>query len=349
MDLKITDLEIKEMRLDEKQLNQFIQIMAKHGVPAPKELLPKSIPHRVTFTISNTNSSFANALRRTLISEIPVRCLEVDERKIVTDDPYALNDFIIKRINLIPINQAHNSDNLDISLFAMNKTNKVIDVWASDITITQNKKPVDVTKLIPDPNVPLFALHPGKSIKITDLYIATGTAKQNAAKFSLLSNVSYDILDVEPYDMFTGQGKRSIETNPTSFKISYTTSANIDPKKVMQAVSDVLIAKCELFQERLSAYVTSGKTEYYEADGLKVTTGDFHAYTFLDGYITMGTLLAHAGYALDPSVSYITSTIDRYDNEFAIIKIKHPTPNKLLADSIRLCIEQLQKIKTYFK
>ena len=71
------------------------------------ELLPKKPYNKVSFNIKDTNSSFANAIRRVLVSEIPVWSLVIDEKLFETNDPFIRFDDFGERINCLPIHQSY--------------------------------------------------------------------------------------------------------------------------------------------------------------------------------------------------------------------------------------------------
>ena len=69
--------------------------------------MPEEKFNIVSFNIKDTNSSFANAIRRVLVSEIPVWSLVIDEKLFETNDPYIRFDDFGERINCLPIHQSY--------------------------------------------------------------------------------------------------------------------------------------------------------------------------------------------------------------------------------------------------
>ena len=138
--------------------------MKKHGIENPKKLLPDFPRLKLDFEVNDSYSGFANAIRRTLIEEIPVYCMDFEIQDFNTEDKFLLYDFVLKQINLIPINQdINNIDKIKISLFKINKTNKEIKIKSGDIEVKSNQK------LINDNNIVLFKLKPGKKIYIKNI------------------------------------------------------------------------------------------------------------------------------------------------------------------------------------
>lgn len=356
--IKISNIKISNIKLTEhnvlenKELEYYAKLMEEDAVENPLDLLPKSTWHVVEFKLSNTYAGFANGLRRILIEEMPVKCISFDEKEMETDDEFILNDILIKNINLLPIDQAINDSDYHITLYVENFTPKTIDIKAKDISITLGKKgkQIPITNLIPDPNILIVRLRAGKKLFIKKLFVEQGFAKNDAAKFSLLDNTTYDILDMEPHNQFTHKGTRSIEYDPKEFHLSFTTSGNIKPDHVINLMCDVALEKIERMKKNLNEYHKSisldNESKYYFNEELEVTYLDeVITFRFFKEYITLAYMIAHRCYMLDSTISFCTPTIDRYDNEIAIIKLKHPSPTKLLIAACDACISDINLVR----
>ena len=142
MSLSIKNIQVKEISFKNinPKLKNILNIMKEFDIDNPEELLPKSIKHVVKFELDNCYSGIANAIRRCLISEIKVKCLDVDMNEIITDDEFIISDVLMKNINLIPINQNYESKDLNLQLYIKNNTNQMLDVYLSDFTLYNNSK-----------------------------------------------------------------------------------------------------------------------------------------------------------------------------------------------------------------
>ena len=65
--------------------------------------------------------------------------------------------------------------------------------------ITKKGKPVNTEQYF-SMNIPIIKIRPNKSLEVTKINIVSGCGKQDSGKFGLLSNLSYEILDVIPFD-----------------------------------------------------------------------------------------------------------------------------------------------------
>ena len=330
--VKVYDVKYEKLKpLNVKNLDDLIK---KHSSNKnPSSLLPKR-GDKVSFKLRGY-TSLANALRRVLLEDIPVKCLDVIYDDISTNDEFILTDKLIKNINLIPIQQDVD-EKTKVSLSIENNTDDIIDVRASDLKCNKT--------LIPNDNILLCRLRPKKHLKLSNIGISVGFAKDDASKYSLLNNISYDILDMKSYDQFTGQGQRSIETNPQEFMISFETCCNTTPRQVIDKMINSLMNKLFKTEQYLAKYENTDETYYTEGFSVDIEN-DLYIYNIHNEYYTLSKLLAHQCYLLDNNVPFCVGTIDRYDNNIAKIKIKHPDSKKLLLASVKRCQEELQLIK----
>ena len=101
-------------------------------------------PDTITFTVSNTNSSFVNALRRTIITDVQTVSFNVDDYTnsdltVIKNTSSVHNEFLLHRLGLLPINfkgvPKYNTDTYKFVLNVTNKTSKSINVTTKDIKV----------------------------------------------------------------------------------------------------------------------------------------------------------------------------------------------------------------------
>jgi DNA-directed RNA polymerase subunit L len=167
------------------------------------------------FTLSNVNVSIANAIRRVILSDIPIVVFRVspnDKNKcVITNNTCGLNNEIVKhRLSCIPIHIKDVSEfplkNYIMELNVQNNTNTAIYVTTKDFVIkdkvTDKALPqdkireifppndltgdfIDFVKLKPKPSDEI----PGKQINLTCEF-DIGTAKEDGA-YNVVSACSY--------------------------------------------------------------------------------------------------------------------------------------------------------------
>jgi hypothetical protein len=203
-------------------------------------------------------------------------------------------------------------------------------------------------QLIPESNIILMRLRPGKFLKIKKLLFLEGFGYKEAHKFSLLDNVTYEILDMTPYDIFTEKGTRSMEYDPKEFKLSFTTCGNIQPDTVINTCHDQMVKRLNRIRSKIKEYVDSKSTSnYFYTEGVEIIiSNDFTKLRFLGEYITLIYMVAQRTYLLDPTIKYCSATIDRFDNEIGIIKVKHPEHIPQILDAIDACVKDLGVVQS---
>lgn len=350
--LKVEDVSILEKKITPNSyLLDVVKMMKDSGIKDPLSLLPNNSWHEISFSLT-TYASFANCIRRTLIEELPVKCLSIEDENIRSDDEYVINFLLKKNINLIPINQDFNHNNYSIMLLKKNNTPNIIDVKASDIRIFLKKsefkkEKVDTSLLIPEQNIILLRLRPGKKLEINNMKIVTGFSKDDASRFSLLDNVSYEIVDMMPFDIHNKTGDRSIVKDPTKFKLSVTTTGNISPNHLVELMCSTLEERFNKCKKYITTYKNESKeSKIYASDHLTVSyKSNIYEYRFIGEYVTIIYPIAHRAFIIDPNVPFCAPSVERYDTEIGIIKINHLNSSELLIEAIDAILEDIKILK----
>lgn len=362
----IKNISISEKKITHnKEIDDLEKLTEGFGLGSIYAALPSHPWHKVSFELSNTNSSFANAIRSTLIDDLDVTCLDVKPEDIKTDDEFifGIYDQTIKNINLCPLHQELEKklDDLDVFLYVLNTSFDIIDVKARDIRVVKKgaakKYNVDSDfkselQLFAGDNIVLCRLRPGKYIKINNFTFVTGKQKTSADKFSLLNNVVMwpkGPKGVEPFDQFTKKGVRSIEYDYKDFDVSFVTAGNISPKRVIELCVEGIKSYCSVIEKCILDYETIKDKAFHSGPGYTVNISDgLYTYKFDNIYQHIAKLIAHQCYEKDPSIGCCSATVERYDTEICLIKIAHPDPNKLILSSIKKIYEMLDLILSKF-
>jgi len=346
--IKVTEFNlIKELNnKNNKEVQNLLKFISKEDA---LNIMPKKSKMTVSFTLENTHVSLANGIRRCLVDEIETLSFDFDETKSLdTDDKYLLCDIVKKQIELIPINQEYDYSDVSISLSKKNDKETIIDVTTNDIIIKKNNDIIDTATIIN--NIVLFNLRPGKYINIKNIFISKGTALQNAGKYSLLSNVTYKILDVQPLkeDVVNISGKSSMVSNPRKFYISYTTHRNIDhPLNVMVKCCNTLILKLEAILNDMKNISNSDKV--YQSSLITLTTeSNVRKISFLNEYWTIINLISQYVYLEANNIKFISASLIHPEKEIGVINIVHNEFCSVIKNSIKNIITDLNKIKKEF-
>jgi DNA-directed RNA polymerase II subunit RPB3 len=170
----------------------------------------KSEPDTLKFDVANCNSSFVNAIRRTIITNVETISFNTEDYvnsdlQVIENTTSLHNEFILHRMGMIPVHSdnisTYNPDNYKFTLKKENKTQNIIDVTTNDIQILNletntledtekffprneiTKDHILIVKLKPNPNGEGQKIHiEGKSSK--------GTGSSHI-RFSPVSNILF--------------------------------------------------------------------------------------------------------------------------------------------------------------
>lgn len=178
---------------------QTIGVNLEHEAFAkvPKDLVPTSVSHHISFQLENVNAAVANAVRVCTMEEIEWKALYVETSDIVCNEPGVLLTELCDRIGLIPINQDIPNDTR-FSLHAANDASSLtnVTVYSGDLIRSggggsssgSKRKSADF-----DERFRLVSLSPGKTIQINNIRVVTGYGFENA-KFNTCG-FEYDTMD----------------------------------------------------------------------------------------------------------------------------------------------------------
>lgn len=350
--VKVQKIIVEEFNFHKELKNQKNKDFQKclELVPDLKNYLTDKSKLTVSFELIQTNTDLANAIRRCLISEIEVLSFDFDEYKdLDVTDMFILSDFIKKQMDLLPINQEIELLDYSISLFKENKTDGIIDVLSDNITVLyKNKKVTDLVSK----NIILARLRPGKYIKINNIKIVKGIAKNHSAKFNSISNIRYKILDVDPI-VETREGTSGVSSmisNPTHFSISYSTHRNISkPLKLVVECCDTLEKRLKNIQEEMKNI--SNKAEYYYSPLIELeSSGSLKKIQIKGEYWTIVNLICRFCFILtQENIKFISPALIHPEKEIGVINISHPEFSTLIQDAIKKIILELLIIKESFQ
>jgi DNA-directed RNA polymerase subunit L len=349
--LKVSNVKIDTLTYDSKHFKDFDKCVEyiKLINPDYKQFLPKNPSHRVIFELTNTNPDFANCIRRFLLDEIYVNSMSVNINDIITDDKFILSDYLKKNIELVPLTQIEDCKGLSFSVNKINKTDDIICIYTRDIEVSDKSgKKLDNEKYF-STNIPLIKLRSGNSLEIKNIFIDRGCAKQDAGKYCLLSNLSYEILDVIPLEenKYGKTGESSLVSLPKHFRISYKTHRNIEPKTIMHICCDLIIKRFNDILNELVNIKNDSNSHFSDLIELE-TKGDIKFYHFKREYWTIANIIARYCYNEYKDIKFVCACIIHPSVEESIVKIRHPNSLKLLTESIKKITADISILKKAF-
>lgn len=313
-------------------------------VPSPAtidsilNIFPNKPEYTVEFELHNTVSDLANAIRRCLVEELDVVALSADVKDIETDDRYILPDVVISQLESLPINQEIEFDANSLELKAINTSTEIRTVFSNSISISDkaSSNSISVKDILSD-NLFITKLHATKSIHIKHMKLIKGKALTDANSFTLLSNITYKILDINP------KSQSSLTSQPSKFKLGYTTSRNISAKKPIIMCCINLIDRLESILKEL---VTDNPHGFHVE--IEDHPDNLHHIYIDNEYWTMANLLSKYCYLMDNQIPFVAPAIVHPSTNKAYVKIKHNDWKNILIAAIKEAVEDLTIVKKAF-
>jgi DNA-directed RNA polymerase subunit L len=320
---------------------EYIKLMD----PEYEKYLPNNDKQKISFELHDTNVDLANTLRRFMIDEMPIQSMDVDMGCIKTDDRFILADHFKKNIELIPINQDIDYTKIKISLNIINPLDTIMSIRARDLDITDlNGKKLKNSVYFRE-TIIIYHLRPLCFVKINQINIVVGIGRDNSGKFIPVSNIGYEILDVEPviHSKYVTKGKSSLNSTPTQFSINATTHGNMDIKKFIINCCENIINKFSAINKELS----EAEDDVYFSPTINIETKeDIKIFHFIGEYWTIANIMSRYCYLIDIDIPFVCASIVHPSIEECMVKIKHPQPKKLLMSAIKKIIVDFNIIKS---
>lgn len=157
-----------------------------------------------SFLIKGTNNSFINALRRTIMSDIPV--LAIDDVTFYENSSIMFDEFLAHRLGLLPIKTDLKSYKEGEKVTLILEKEGPCTVYSRDI------KSVDPKIEVTDKNIPLLELKKGQRVKI-EMDAVIGKGREHSKFQSAI--VGYKNLPVITESKPFKEMKRAAEICPT--------------------------------------------------------------------------------------------------------------------------------------
>lgn len=153
----------------------------------------------VSFELNNSSNdiyiSLANAIRRTIISDIDVYIIDENSTQFITNSSMLNNEFLKHRLTLIPIIcdlKDINYQNLVISCKINNDEDNIKSVYVKDFICTDNvtNEVIDNSIIFKYPNILFAKLKHGNQI-IFESKLTSNTSENGGSFFSVVSKCIY--------------------------------------------------------------------------------------------------------------------------------------------------------------
>lgn len=267
-----------------------------------KGKLPTGKRDKVTLNI-NQDTTIANAVRRTLIEELPFKVLITPPDNITTDENLT-NDFITGRLRLIPISQKY--DDLQGSLFVRNNDPGIMTVYTSDIKFTNKGQEVSVC----DGTYRIATLTCGKYLRINNIKteVHTGYTKGEC----LIGNWTYR------------------QVVPREYVITFESIGPILCLEILKITFNNLIQR---FMHILSFIKDKKESTYSDTLDLALDSSQ-NQLTIRGESDTIGNCITKFAFIEDESIEYLNFSQPHPTERTIIIKWKHPSGVSIISAGI---------------
>lgn len=322
--MKIDKVSVKEINFEKDLKN------SKFTNPELQKVIPKMPTYVVTFEIHDVPASVPNAIRRTIIDYIPVKILKFDMYEdFDCDDLFLTCDQFNHNIGCIHVDQESKfNGSIDI---ANDSPNELMEIRTSHI------KPAGQIAV----DYPIGYLRPKTYLKIKNITKHVTRGCDDGRAKCINGAAIYEILDVKPYDQFTGDGEKSLVKLARSFRIGYETRRTKDDKLwPLQQACNLIMESAENIKKSLEE----------DGDRVLITSSlKTYTYTIFGEYFTIVDLLRDFIYEeLNGSVVVI-STNKSFEEDTAIIRIQHPDHKKLVISACAAIKKTFAEIYEYVK
>lgn len=280
-----------------------------------ESLVPKVLNKKWEININDANPPIANAIRRGFISEIPVKhmTISLNNKDIVSTDPYIVNEMIRKRLEMIPIDQSIPDDSV-LSLKIENTSDNVVDITSDDLHLNGSKSNLIMA------GIQICDINAGKALILNNITIKTSYGYNNAR--CSIGRVEYHIEEKHPDE--SELLKSSAASVPTKFKITIDLPGIYDGVSMLKLLISTLI-------ERIDAIDLNRSKEAFGTFSLTIPN-ESHS---------IGYLLARYIYDLEPSIDYVAPRTIHPSIREVVVDVRHPDPKTIINTA-------LHKIKTDF-
>jgi len=328
----------------------------------------------MTFNLKNINFSFVNAIRRTILSDIPIPVFKTSPYKenkcIITKNTSRLNNEILKqRLSCIPIHikDITSVDNLELVIEKENTTDSVIYVTTDDFQLrdltTEKFLSKDETLKIfpPDPFTKdhiLFArLRPkitktmkGEEISLT-CKLSVSTASDNGA-FNVVSTCSYNFEDdVQKQKLEWHAYEKTLE-DKSDIKIKKQNWFNHKAKRfykddsfnfILETIGiytniDIVKKACDIINDKLDVIKDSLKNNSLITSSINTINNSYDIKLVQESY-TIGKIIEYIlhedYYKNGPELSYVGFNKKHPHNKYSIIRLAFRNEDDATIDNVK--------------
>ena len=325
----------------------------------------------MTFRLSEVDKSLANALRRTMLGNIPILVLKPEDCTIEVNNSRFTNEIISSRLGAVPIHDKNIINSYTVRLSKKNTSSHTIYVTTEEFTVLKDGKEVKSTQIFrPDPISKRFIdfirlrenLSNGGEEIVLSAKTSVGTANE-CGNYNCVGTCAYSFThDPEAAEQaFMGSGKNREDfdcleskryTKPNSFDFILE-SIGIHTNRELLLFASVIIREQLNFIEVSTMNIEPSLTTIENCFDVRITGSYNHGGKLIEmnGDYTIGKLLEHQLYTKFSELTYVSFLKTHPHSPFGILRLafKDATPDKVRAEIILACQACSKSLESFSK
>lgn len=312
----------------------------------------------ITFNIKNKDdkifTSFVNAIRRTILSDIETWCIDTKECSFYENTSVLNNEFIAHRLSLVPIKCDLNDINYESIIIECKKKNEeeeIMGVYVRDFTVTDknNGNIIDIQKFFPYSDILLANLKYNQNIYFECKLIKKSVDQGGTSiHCPVCTCVHTFVFDEERYEIDTKEmseiekksyfKERSYQKNKYNQPVLY----NLNVETIGQYnQKDIVIMGIEALKNRINRFIQDLKTRDERIEiHMDDVYGDIHEIIIRDETDTLGNLITQY-FGLHENVDYCGYVVRHPLRKEILIKLKLKENNTM--ENIIVLLEETKK------
>jgi hypothetical protein len=323
------------------------------------------------FRLSEVDKSYANALRRTMLGNIPILVLKPKDCTIEVNTSRFTNEIISSRLSAVPIFDKNISHSYTVSLSKKNTGSHSMYVSMDEFKVMKDGKEVPSTQIFrADPiskrYIDFIRLRENLSNGGEEIVISgktsVGTANE-CGNYNCVGTCAYSFThDPEAAEQaFMGSGKNREDfecleskryTKPNSFDFTLE-SVGIHTNRELLLFASVIIREQLNYLETSTMNVEPSLTTIENCFDVKITGSYNHGSMLIEmnGDYTIGKLIEHQLYTKFSQFTYVSFFKSHPHSPFGTLRLafKDATADKIREEIILACQECSRNLETFSK
>ena len=296
--------------------------------------------------------SLINALRRTILTDIPVISISELNTQFHINTSMLNNGILSHRLNLVSIINSpfikENYEHINIKLNMLNETDDMITYYLKDCHIenSSNSNKIETNKIFKYPNTPIGNIKPGQSVIMNTKLIKSTVRDTSNASFCPVGTCVY-YFDYDKSNKNDDKERfylKDDKGNPLIYNFSIESSGQYNPFEIFELSINILINKLDIIKNDLVnkngiKVILSQSQTVMKAIDLKIIDENDTLGNLIIQYISLIDKINYGAYDIvHPLVNTLILRISYGNNTFSEI-------SEIVVKTLDFLIDFLNKLK----